>query len=562
MLYILMIFNIKNMDSMDELTPPPDSRASGKRRNTFLTPEDELPQLVKQISDIKLSKKGTNVFVRFRPDNYKEEKEGTQCVEYFPDLKTVNVDNHSFRFRRIFPGETNQEQVFMAVGVPLIDPIMEGYNCGLLAYGQTGAGKTYTLLGHGYDQPERIGLSDPSRLGIIPRLVQSLFHEIQVSMSPTITFTVYTSFIQIYQEKIYDLLNPYKEKLKIYQGAMKGLWVTDATNVPVKNSHESLKQVELGIRNRVTAATNSNAESSRAHAVMIFTINKNIITEGTVISSQLYLVDLCGSERISKTGAVEERLKEAQNINKSLLALGNIVSALVENKKHIPYRDSKLTRLLQNCFGGTSIATMVLCCSANSVNSVETLATLRFGDRANMVKNRPVKNIGDSVTELRRLLNDANSKIFTQQRIIRAQIEKIIELETITKELFSICGENKVQALRTRYQIKYNPRKKNGFEMLGFYAFIYVFTFLTPEEALGMLNISQLFNKRIKSDYLWKIYFEQIKAGTATIPGLSTEDLSGATENYYDYIRQFRAIKSQQALPTKKGIELFLNAKK
>ena len=377
---------------MEDLSVP--TSASHPRRNTFISPEIELPSLIKQVSDTRLSKKGTNVYVRFRPDNYKEESEGVQCVDYFPDLKTVSLENHSFKFKRILPGESTQEQVFMCCGVPLIDPILDGYNCGILAYGQTGSGKTYTLLGHGYDQPDRIGRGDPENRGLAPRLLQSIFHEIQCSMTPSITFTVYASFIQIYLEKIYDLVNPAKEKLKIYQDASKGLWVTDATNVPVKSSNEILRQLELGIKNRITAATNSNAESSRAHAVFILSINKNLINEGTVISSQVYLVDLCGSERTSKTGAQEERLKEAQNINKSLLSLGNVIGALVEHKKHIPYRDSKLTRLLQNCFGGTSIATLILCCSANSINSVESLATLRFGDRANKVKNKPVRNMG------------------------------------------------------------------------------------------------------------------------------------------------------------------------
>ena len=549
---------------IEELKVPSSQRS---KRNTFISAEaPDLPQLVKQISEVKLSKKGTNVYVRFRPDNYKEENEGTQCVDYFPDLKTITLEGHSFKFKRIFPGESSQEQVYMAVGVPLIDPILDGYNCGLIAYGQTGSGKTFTLLGHGYDQIDRIGKANPEKRGIAPRMFQTLFHQIQTGMSPTVSYTVHMSFIQIYLEKIYDLMNPAKEKLKIYQDTNKGLWVTDATNVPVKNTKEILSQLELGIKYRVTAATNSNAESSRAHAILILTINKVMTNEGKTLSSQVYMVDLCGSERTSKTGAIEERLKEAQNINKSLLALGNIIGALVENKKHIPYRDSKLTRLLQNCFGGTSITSLVLCCSANSINGLESLATLRFGDRANKVKNKPVRNMGDSVTELRRLLNESNSKIYTQQRIIRSQTEKIIELETITRELFSICGENKLAAIRARYQIKLEAKKKTGFEKIGFNLFILVFSFLTPLEAISLLKVSKMFNKRLKSDTLWNWYYQYIRDKKVVFYDINPDILQNTeADSLFDYVSTIVALQNKPFVPNRgsySGLKLLYNQHK
>ena len=545
--------------------PDPDSppRTRG-RKSTFVKEELGLPELTRQVSEIKLSKKGTNVYVRFRPDNYKEEIEGTQCIDYFPDLKTVAVENHSFRFKRIFPGETSQDQLFLSVGVPLVEPMMDGYNCGVLAYGQTGSGKTYTLFGHGFDSVSRSAVAEESR-GLVPRLLQTLFHDIQLSMSPLVTYTVFVSFIQIYNEKIFDLINAAKEPLKLYQSAPHGIWLTDATNVPVKNSHEVLNQLKLGMTNRVTAPTLSNAESSRSHAVMVLTINKNITNTGTVISSQVYLVDLCGSERISKTGAYEERLKEAQNINKSLLSLGNVISALVENKKHVPYRDSKLTRLLQNCFGGTSIATIVLCCSANSINSVETLATLRFGDRANKVKNKPVRNTGDSVGELRRLLSEANNKLFCQQKIIRTQLEKIIELETIMKELVTICGDQKLAAMKARFKVKFSTKKRNVFERIGFYPFINVFMFVEPIEACEFMKVCTLFDKRLKSDMLWKFYLDIMKTGRYCIKGVSVESLAMTPEEgIYKYISSIENLASggsdRKNVQTR-GLELFRNVK-
>ena len=278
-------------------------------------------------------------------------------------------------------------------------------------------------------------------------------------------------------------------------------------------------------------------------------------------------MDLCGSERISKTGAYEERLKEAQNINKSLLSLGNVISALVENKKHVPYRDSKLTRLLQNCFGGTSIATIVLCCSANSINSVETLATLRFGDRANKVKNKPVRNTGDSVGELRRLLSEANNKLFCQQKIIRTQLDKIIELETIMKELVTICGDQKLAAMKARFKVKFSTKKKNAFERIGFYPFINVFMFLEPTEACGFMKVCTLFEKRLQSDMLWKFYLEIMKTGKCCIKGVSVGSLAMTPEEgIYRYVSSIESFTSggcysQNNVRMMRGLELFRNVK-
>jgi kinesin family protein 5 len=168
--------------------------------------------------------------------------------------------------------------------------------------------------------------------------------------------------------------------------------VTDATKVPVKNIGEVGKLIKNGSRERATAETMSNKDSSRSHALLVLTIQKNNRREGKNKFSQLYMVDLCGSEKIAKTGATHDRLTEGQYINKSLLSLGNVIAALSERRGYIPYRDSKLTRLLQNCFGGNAYTSLILCCSSNSYNSTESLSTLRFGDRANLVHNKPVVN--------------------------------------------------------------------------------------------------------------------------------------------------------------------------
>lgn len=156
-------------------------------------------------------------------------------------------------------------------------------------------------------------------MGLVPRLLESMFQDVYNNFDYSIYFTIYASYIQIYLESISDLLNPAKTKLKIYQDPNKGLWVTDATKVPVKNKDEVFKLMEMGTRYRVTAETKSNATSSRSHALLILTVQKHFRDQGNFLASQVYLVDLCGSERVSKTGAQSQRLVEAQNINQSLL---------------------------------------------------------------------------------------------------------------------------------------------------------------------------------------------------------------------------------------------------
>ena len=229
----------------------------------------------------------------------------------------------------------------------LADKVLDGYNAAILAYGQTGSGKTYTLLGPGYDNINNIGrVNDPQLHGIAPRMLQTIFNKVYTNYDADVTYDIRFSYLEIYNEKIQDCLSTAKDNLKVYKKETDKLWVTDATKVPVKNVKEVLKLMETGSRNRVTAETNSNKTSSRSHALLVVTIMKKMKRQGKQRAAQLYMVDLCGSEKIAKTGAENQRLKEAQNINKSLLSLGNVIAALAEKKQHIPYRDSKLTRLL------------------------------------------------------------------------------------------------------------------------------------------------------------------------------------------------------------------------
>mmetsp|Transcript_29826 Transcript_29826/g.5386 ORF Transcript_29826/g.5386 Transcript_29826/m.5386 type:complete len:237 (+) Transcript_29826:236-946(+) len=236
-----------------------------------------------------MSKKGINIFVRFRPNNEQEVQRGTQCVMIDPSQKeveiTVDGNAHRFNFRRIFEMQASQEQIYTSCGLPMIEHMLEGYNCAILAYGQTGGGKTYTLLGPGFDNMHSIGKADPEDRGLTPRMLATLFHDVYSNYDYSIYYTIYASYIQIYMESISDLINTAKQKLKIYQDVSKGLWVTDATKVPVKNADEVFNILQLGARNRITAATKSNLVSSRAHALLVLTVHKHNRDEGNFLAS-------------------------------------------------------------------------------------------------------------------------------------------------------------------------------------------------------------------------------------------------------------------------------------
>jgi hypothetical protein len=522
---------LQDLEASDQA--PDNMESQLERRSSFIKPSKsyrQMPVLERQISDVKFSKKGVNVFVRFRPDNIREISEGTHCITLHPNQKDVDVDGdgsmHSFRFRRAFPAVTDQEEIFRSCALPLLDDILNGYNAAILAYGQTGSGKTYSLLGPGFDNAAHIGRSDVELRGVTPRLIQAIFHQVYSQLGGDVLYEIYASYIQIYMEKVSDLINPAKQKLQIYNSPDKNLWVTDATKSPVKNVKEVLEILELGARNRVTAATNSNLESSRSHALLVLTIDKHQLLEGKLKTSQVYLVDLCGSEKVSKTGATDLRLKEAQTINKSLLSLGNVIQALVDKRKHVPYRDSKLTRLLQNSFGGNSITSLILCCSSNSYNSLETLSTLRFGDRANKIHNRPVANQMLSLFELKRLLLNANNKINSMQSIIRSQNEKLLHQENLIQHLYSILNVGQVKAIRNRYKIEAMSNAGAGITKLGVNVLIYVYSFLDVRDIVKNFQVCTFLNQKLRHEALWRFQLKRKVYGQTTLEGIPNPSLA------------------------------------
>ncbi|KAI9026205.1 kinesin heavy chain, partial [Hyaloraphidium curvatum] len=298
-----------------------------------------------------------------------------------------------------------QEDVFAFSALPIVEDVMKGYNGTIFAYGQTGSGKTHTMMGPDID--------DSTLKGIIPRLVEAIFSQIE-SSPETLEFAIKVSFMEIYMERIRDLLNPVNDNLPIHEEKGRGVFVKGMMEIYVSQIEEVFDIMKRGLVNRAVAYTNMNEASSRSHSIFVITVQCKNTKDGSNRIGRLYLVDLAGSEKIKKTDAAGQTLEEAKKINKSLSALGNVINALTDGKStHVPYRDSKLTRILQESLGGNSKTTLVVCCSPSSYNDMETLSALRFGMRAKTIKNKARVNQELSPAELKAALKKTKADLET-----------------------------------------------------------------------------------------------------------------------------------------------------
>ncbi|KAF9532998.1 kinesin heavy chain [Crepidotus variabilis] len=366
----------------------------------------------------------TNIKVvcRFRPVNSIEQREGGEIVVSFAEnLQTVSVrsaatmsgpEKDGFTFDRVFPMGTQQHEVFDYGVKDIVKDVLDGYNGTVFAYGQTGSGKTFTMMGADIDNDEL--------KGIIPRITEQIFQSIVESESH-LEYLVKVSYMEIYLERIRDLLAPQNDNLQVHEEKSKGVYVKGLSDYYVSSAKEVYEIMRMGGSARVVTATNMNAESSRSHSIFLITIVQRNTETGAQKTGNLYLVDLAGSEKVGKTGASGQTLEEAKKINKSLSALGMVINALTDSKaKHIPYRDSKLTRILQESLGGNSRTTLIINCSPSSYNEAETLGTLRFGIRAKSIKNTARVNAELSPLELKGLLSKANLANTSYQKYIAA----------------------------------------------------------------------------------------------------------------------------------------------
>ncbi|XP_063799923.1 kinesin-like protein KIF1B isoform X17 [Pseudophryne corroboree] len=377
-----------------------------------------------------MSGASVKVAVRVRPFNSREIGKDSKCIIQMQGNSTsiLNPKNpkepaKTFSFDYSYwshtspddPSFASQNRVYNDIGKEMLEHAFEGYNVCIFAYGQTGAGKSYTMMGK----------QEETQAGIIPQLCEDLFEKINYNHNEDVSFSVEVSYMEIYCERVRDLLNPKnKGNLRVREHPLLGPYVEDLSKLAVTSYTDIADLMDAGNKARTVAATNMNETSSRSHAVftIVFTqrrldVETNLSTEKV---SKISLVDLAGSERADSTGAKGTRLKEGANINKSLTTLGKVISALAEVSKKkkktdfIPYRDSVLTWLLRENLGGNSRTAMVAALSPADINYDETLSTLRYADRAKQIKcnaiinedpnAKLVRELKDEVTRLKELL--------------------------------------------------------------------------------------------------------------------------------------------------------------
>ena len=401
------------------------------------------------------------VAVRARPLNSREKGlKSAVCISMSGNTTTITKhsegkegDARQFTYDQSYWWDEAQDKVYNDLGKGTIEKAIEGFNGTVFAYGQTGSGKTYSMMGYNGD-------------GIIPRLNKDLMGAVKTAREkdPSNEFLVTVSYLEIYNEVVKDLLNPSDKHLKIREHPDMGIYVEGLAELVVENEDSIAELIEQGNKVRAVAATQMNARSSRSHSCFTIKINqrkKEDLGNGqertTKLASKLNLVDLAGSERAGKTGASGAQLKEGAAINKSLSALGNVISTLSSGKRgaHIPYRDSKLTRLLQESLGGNSRTVMIATISPAADNYEETMTTLKYAERAKKIENKAKRNedvsqkvirqLKEEIEELRRQLAAAaaaggskKSSSFEddeeEDEAYLAMEEKIANLERAKKE--------------------------------------------------------------------------------------------------------------------------------
>uniref|UniRef100_A0A671M5I1 Kinesin-like protein n=1 Tax=Sinocyclocheilus anshuiensis TaxID=1608454 RepID=A0A671M5I1_9TELE len=277
------------------------------------------------------------VLCRFRPLNHTETLRGDKYIPTFQGDDTVIIGGKLYVFDKVFPTNCTQEQVYNTCAKQIVKDVLDGYNGTIFAYGQTSSGKTYTMEGK---------LHDPDGRGIIPRIAEDIFNHIY-TMDENLEFHIKVSYFEIYMDKIRDLLDVSKTNLSVHEDKNRVPYVKGCTERFVSSPEEVMDVIDEGKANRHVAVTNMNEHSSRSHSIFLINIKQEHVETEQKLCGKLYLVDLAGSEKVSKTGAEGAVLDEAKNINKSLSALGNVISALAEGTTHVPYRDSKMTRILQ-----------------------------------------------------------------------------------------------------------------------------------------------------------------------------------------------------------------------
>ncbi|XP_021163866.2 kinesin-like protein KIF17 isoform X2 [Fundulus heteroclitus] len=424
-----------------------------------------------------MGSESVKVVVRCRPLNDRERALSSKmvlsmdvqrCQCFIKKPGAADEPPKQFTFDGTYYINQTTEHLYNEIAYPLIEGVTEGYNGTIFAYGQTGSGKSFTMQ----------GVSEPAaQKGVIPRAFEHIFESIQCAESTK--FLVRASYLEIYNEEIRDLLgSDTKQRLELKEHPERGVYVRDLTMHTVHSVGECERILEQGWRNRAVGSTLMNKESSRSHS--IFTVHLEICNtdaagQAHIRAGKLNLVDLAGSERQSKTGATGERLREATKINLSLSALGNVISALVHGRsKYVPYRDSKLTRLLQDSLGGNTRTLMIACLSPADNNYEESLSTLRYANRAKSIQNRPrinedpkdalLREYQEEIKKLRALVlgrlgtSDLSSLLLAQPTAALSRLQP--SADGAKKEKIKEEYEEKLAKLRAEYNAEQESKAK------------------------------------------------------------------------------------------------------
>ena len=412
---------IKTIDAdKSKNIPIKKPNASNPKKEEIVNKEnlDKEKELLSSLQ--KTNKDFIKVFVRFRPLNELEndllsDNCGWEIPKYISDtqigiysskeVKDSNAQipsNLIFKYDKIFNSESQQSQIYENVGKRIVGDVMEGYNGTIFAYGQSGSGKTYTMYG-----PD---IYDDIYKGIIPRIVEDIFNYVEKA-DDNVDFQFKLSVLEIYKEVMYDLLSQQSGDIKIQENPETGIVIEGLSEVYLSSIEEFFEYVDLSQSNRKVAETKLNHNSSRSHCILILEVTQSFKKEKLIKKGTLNLVDLAGSEKVSKTGAVGLTLEEAKKINLSLSTLGNVIHALTHKSEHIPYRDSKLTRLLKESLGGNYKTSLIVTCSPHSYNLDEVISSLLFAKRVKTIKNVVKVNIKYSYEELQKMVYLLNAKL-------------------------------------------------------------------------------------------------------------------------------------------------------
>ncbi|KAK6947667.1 Armadillo [Dillenia turbinata] len=431
--------------SSSSVKSKPPSTASGLRRSSPAALGGSTGAASKDDSSVQGR---VRVAVRLRPRNAEElvaDADFADCVELQPELKRLklrknNWDSDTYEFDEVLTEFASQKRVYEVVAKPVVESVLEGYNGTVMAYGQTGTGKTYTL--------GRLGDEDTAARGIMVRAMEDILADISLEFD-----SVSVSYLQLYMETIQDLLDAANDNISILEEPKTGeVSVPGATVVEIRDQQSFIELLRFGEAHRFAANTKLNTESSRSHAILMVYVKKSVKGRDSSLSNEngtnshivknskppivrkgkLVVVDLAGSERIDKSGSEGHTLEEAKSINLSLSALGKCINALAENSIHVPVRDSKLTRLLRDSFGGTARTSLVVTIGPSPRHRGETTSTIMFGQRAMKVENMlKIKEEFDYKSLSRRLDIQLDKLIAEHERQQKAFQD---EIERITKE--------------------------------------------------------------------------------------------------------------------------------